>query len=81
MEKDPPATRQEISDLNKDRMVDAADLEIFASKYLQSDPVMVDWCAFYDSTVMGVSFDIQMNKSGTNKANPPLITKSISNCC
>ena len=69
-DKDPPATKQEISDLNKDRVVDAADLEIFGSKYLQDDWVMIDWCAFYDSTVLGVSFDSQMNKSGTNKGKP-----------
>lgn len=37
------------SDLNRDGVVDLADLEIFSVKYLGQDQSMVDWCAFYET--------------------------------
>lgn len=64
---DNPTDQVEKSDLNKDRVVDIADLEIFSARYLQRDLTVIDWCGFYDATVAGVDFDSQSKKGETNK--------------
>jgi hypothetical protein len=44
------ATAKDKSDLNKDHVVDNADLVIFSTRYLNMDWETVDWCAFYEAT-------------------------------
>lgn len=66
-EGDDPGDQVEKSDLNKDRIVNIADLEVFSSRYLQRDRAGLDWCGFYDATVAGLDFDSQSKKGETNK--------------
>ena len=44
------------SDLNDDGEVTGEDLFLFSHNYLQYNPVNVDWCLFYESTMAGVEF-------------------------
>ena len=44
------AAPSDNSDLNNDGVVDAQDLELFASEYLGEDAATMDWCAFADAT-------------------------------
>lgn len=44
------------SDLNRDAVVDLADLQIFSSKYLEQNWETVDWCAFYAATALEQPF-------------------------
>ena len=44
------------SDLVADGIVDDRDLEIFASQYLRQDQETVDWCNFYQSSLLNQSY-------------------------
>ncbi len=47
----------DLSDLNRDEVVNTDDLDIFSSNYLELDWEMVDWCAFYVATVSRQRFN------------------------
>lgn len=57
----------EKSDLNDDRVVNAADLEMFAAKYLAVDWVEYDWCGFREAVLADIGFSGSWNKTGTIK--------------
>lgn len=44
------------SDLNSDGVVDNLDLEIFASLYFEEDFDSIDWCAFYESSMLNEKY-------------------------
>jgi hypothetical protein len=47
----------DLSDLNRDEVVNIDDLVIFSSNYLELGWDTVDWCAFYDATVSKQRFN------------------------
>lgn len=68
--KDQPLASIEKSDLNKDGVVDIADLEILGTRFLKNHWSVIDWCGFYDATVSGVNFDARSKKSKAKKGKP-----------
>jgi DNA-binding beta-propeller fold protein YncE len=50
------------SDLNRDGVVDLADLAKFSVKYLDTPWENVDWCVFYGTTVAGAYYDGRSTK-------------------
>ena len=44
------------SDLNDDGVVDDLDLAIFAGLYFEEDPETIDWCAFYESSMVNPKY-------------------------
>lgn len=50
------------SDLNKDMVVDLADLVIFSTNYLETYWKTIDWCLFYESTLAGLDFEGRRTK-------------------
>jgi DNA-binding beta-propeller fold protein YncE len=61
-QKEQPLDAIEKSDLNRDRQIDLNDLDMFGSRYLQSNWKVIDWCGFYDATLMGLKFDARARK-------------------
>lgn len=62
-----PIASMEMSDMNNDRSVDIDDLVMFGARYMQNHWTQIDWCAFYDATVLGLDFDSFAKKIKENK--------------
>jgi hypothetical protein len=57
------------SDLNGDGSVDVFDLEIFSTMYLEEDYQTVDWCNFYESSVLNEKYfrSVTSDKTANHK--------------